>query len=156
VSSFDLRIRAAAADDLAAIVAFNIALARESEDITLDPTTVYDGVWAGLADPGRGLYFLAEENGRVIGQTMVTLEWSDWRNGFFWWIQSVYVEPACRRRGVFRRLYQHIRALARERDDVCGLRLYVYDKNVNAIKTYRILGMKQTDYLLCEEDWSRP
>ena len=89
----------------------------------------------------------------VAGQTMITTEWSDWRNGFFWWIQSVYVHPDFRRRGVFRSLYAHIRSLAHERSNVCGLRLYVHNTNTRAIDTYIKLGMALTEYRLCEEVW---
>jgi GNAT superfamily N-acetyltransferase len=147
-------IRAATDADLDTIVSFNIALARESEDKTLDRNTVTEGVRTGLADPARSLYFLAECDGRIAGQLMVTTEWSDWRNGFFWWIQSVYVEPDFRRCGVFRSLYNHTRTLAQERADVCGLRLYVHGANNRAMRTYERLGMTTTEYNLCEEVWS--
>jgi GNAT superfamily N-acetyltransferase len=148
-----IRIRQARDDDLEGIVESNIALARESEDKVLQRATVMAGVRAGLEDPGRSVYFLAEFRGEVVGQTMVTTEWSDWRNGWFWWIQSVYVHPAHRGRGVFRALYRHIRSLARSRGDVCGLRLYVESQNTPAISTYVHLGMKASGHLLYEEDW---
>jgi GNAT superfamily N-acetyltransferase len=147
-----IRIRRATPNDLEGIVDSNIALARESEDKVLHRATVLAGVRAGLADPGRSTYFLAEIENEVVGQTMVTTEWSDWRNGWFWWIQSVYVKPACRHRGVFRALYRHIRSLAHSRGDVCGLRLYVERHNASAISTYARLGMKPSGHLLYEED----
>lgn len=149
-----IHVRCAAIGDLDVIVAFNTALAVESENKTLDPATVTAGVRRAIEDPGRSLYFVAELDAMVAGQTMVTLEWSDWRDGFFWWIQSVYVDRAFRRRGVFRALYEHIITLARQREDVCGVRLYVHRDNQRAIDTYGKLGMTLTEYLLCEEDWS--
>jgi GNAT superfamily N-acetyltransferase len=149
-----ITIRRATLDDAAHIVSFNTALAAESEGKTLDARTVTDGVRQALADPSRSLYFLAELDGEVIGQTMVTFEWSDWRNAFFWWIQSVYIDSRFRRRGVFRALHEHVRREARSRPDVCGLRLYVHHDNHRAMNTYTLLGMPQSEYHLCEEDWS--
>jgi ribosomal protein S18 acetylase RimI-like enzyme len=149
-----VHVRRAAIEDLETIVRFNLAMAEETEGKKLDTTTVTEGVRAALADPDRSMYFVAEVEGVIAGQTMVTLEWSDWRNGFFWWIQSVYVDPAYRREGVFRALHDHIRNLARAQQEVCGLRLYVHGDNRRAIETYRKLGMGLTDYLLCEEGWS--
>ena len=149
-----IHIRRATTEDMEIIVGFNQAMAVESEQKTLDPAAVSGGVRQALGDSSRCLYFVAEVDGAIAGQTMVTTEWSDWRNGFFWWIQSVYVAPVFRRRGVFRALHQHVRDLARARPDVCGLRLYVHHDNERAILTYDGLGMKMTEYGLCEEDWS--
>lgn len=149
-----ITVRRATLADAAYIVAFNTALAAESEGKTLDARTIAAGVRQALADPARSLYFVAEIDGEVVGQTMVTYEWSDWRNGFFWWIQSVYVDSRFRRRGVFRALHEHVRREARSRPDVCGLRLYVHHDNHRAMKTYAQLGMTQCDYHMCEEDWS--
>jgi GNAT superfamily N-acetyltransferase len=145
-------IRPATPDDADQVIAFNTALAAETEGKTLDASTLAVGVREALADPARSLYFLAEVDGAVVGQTMVTFEWSDWRNAFFWWIQSVY--SRFRRRGVFRALHDHVRREAKGRPDVCGLRLYVHHDNHRAMKTYERLGMPQSEYLLCEEDWS--
>ncbi|MCG3128026.1 MAG: hypothetical protein CHACPFDD_02899 [Phycisphaerae bacterium] len=147
-------VRAAVATDADAITAFNIALARESEARTLDATTVRAGVVALLADPARGRYFIADADRRIVGQTMVTAEWSDWRNGWFWWIQSVYVTPEYRRTGVYRRLHAFIRAAALQAGDVRGLRLYVEHENRGAQQTYARLGMRRTSYQLFEEDWT--
>ena len=147
-------VRDAGLNDLETIVKFNQGLAGESERKSLDHEAVTLGVQNALNDPNKCRYFVAEIDSAVVGQIMITLEWSDWRNGYFWWIQSVYVDPAYRRRGVFRTLYQHVRELARKDSDVCGLRLYVYQENERAIQTYKKLGMTLTDYLLCEEDWS--
>ncbi|MEK6798326.1 MAG: GNAT family N-acetyltransferase [Planctomycetota bacterium] len=149
-----VKIRRATVADAAKITEFNLAMARETEDKTLDGAIAAEGARQGLSDPSRSLYFVAEVEGVVVGQTMITTEWSDWRNGFFWWIQSVYVDPKHRRTGVFRGLHEHIREAARAREDVCGLRLYVHHQNERAMNTYRRLGMRQTEYLLCEEDWS--
>ncbi len=149
-----ITIRRATVADADRIVAFNTALAAETESKALDDRTLTLGVRAALADPTRSLYFVAEIDGEVVGQTMVTFEWSDWRNAFFWWIQSVYVDSRFRRRGVFRALHEHVRREARIRPGVCGLRLYVHHDNHRAMKTYAQLGMMQCDYFMCEEDWS--
>ncbi len=148
-----ITVRPATVSDHETIVAFNLAMAWETEQKTLDRDTLLNGVQRALRDPNRSLYFVALINGEIIGQTMFTTEWSDWRNGDFWWIQSVYVDPAFRGRGVFRALYEHIRALAKNRSDVCGIRLYVIKQNHRAIETYQRLGMTLTDYLLCQEAW---
>ena len=148
-----IRIRPATPKDLDTIVEFNLSLASETEGKALDRHVLRAGVEAALADASRARYFLAEVDGQVVGQTMFTTEWSDWRNGTFWWIQSVYIAAAHRGQGVFRALYGHIRDLARREPDVCGIRLYVDKQNHRAIETYRRLGMELTDYLICEESW---
>ena len=148
-----INIRRALPADGKIIAVFNQAMAVETESKPLDTRTVSEGVEAALADSGRAMYFVAEVDGEVVGQTMITTEWSDWRNGWFWWIQSVYVDPAHRRRGIFSSLYDHVRQLARREPDVCGLRLYVHGYNERALRTYRKLGMSVTPYLLCEEEW---
>jgi GNAT superfamily N-acetyltransferase len=148
-------IRGARADDLAAIVAFNAALASESEGKQLDPEVLAPGVRAALADPDRLRYWVAEAvgNGQVISQAAVSREWSDWRNGWIWWLQSVYVHPESRTRGVFRSLYAHIRDTARNAGDVVGLRLYVDDANHRARRTYEALGMTPGGYHVYEDLW---
>ena len=148
------RVRPAVAGDADTIVAYNVALADESEDIQLDPAVVAVGVRAVLDDPHRGRYFMAEIDGHLVGQAQITYEWSDWRAAWFWWLQSVYVQPDHRRRGVFRSLYAHITVEARERGNVCGLRLYVEGENAAAIETYARQGMQRTGYLMYAEDWS--
>jgi len=132
------------------VVRFNAALAAETEDKALDEATLRSGVDKALADPERSTYFLAEIEGRTIGQIMFTLEWSDWRDGWFWWIQSVYVLPEHRGRGVFSRLYGHLVSLARQRPDVCGVRLYVDAGNAHAQRVYGRLGMAMTGYRVME------
>lgn len=149
-------VRTAVPADRDVIVDFNIRLAAESEDMHLDPETVRRGVALVLGDPGRGQYFLAEQEGRVIGQTMITLEWSDWRCGWFWWIQSVFVVPECRSSGVFRALLDHVMGRARERDDVCGVRLYVDLANHAAQAVYDRTGLPRAHYEMREVDFHRP
>lgn len=149
-----IRIRPAVEADADLIVGFNVALARESEGRVLDGATVARGVRNLLCDAGRGRYFLAECDGRVVGQLLVTSEWSDWRNGTFWWIQSVYVVPEHRGRGVYRALHRHVERTARAVGDVCGVRLYVEAANAAARAVYQRLGMRETRYLVYEHDWS--
>ena len=116
-------VRRAAPADAAIIAEFNRLLALESENVVLDPVKLAAGVAAVLADPVKGLYFVAEQDGQIVGQLGITSEYSDWRNGWQWWIQSVYVRPEYRRRGVFRALYAHVERLATEDPEVVGLRL---------------------------------
>ena len=130
-----MRIRVATPDDSATLVEFNAAMARETESKQLLPEVIGAGVRSLLASPASGFYVVAEEDGRLVGSLMITKEWSDWRNGDFWWIQSVYVRPEARRRGVFRSLYRHVQALAAGDPGVCGFRLYVERENAAAQKT---------------------
>jgi ribosomal protein S18 acetylase RimI-like enzyme len=146
-----LAIRRATKADLDVVVDFNRRLAEESEGKILDAAVLKAGVTQALADPQKALYFLAEDAGLVVGQTMITTEWSDWRNGWFWWIQSVYVRPEVRRRGVFRALFEHISKAARQDSSVIGLRLYVDDDNHAAQETYRQMGMIDAGYFVLEK-----
>jgi ribosomal protein S18 acetylase RimI-like enzyme len=146
-----LTIRPATPADAAIVAEFNRLLALESEGKTLDPGLLQPGVAAALADPRKAHYFVAEQKGEVIGQLMITFEWSDWRNGWIWWIQSVYVRSDWRRRGVFRALFDHAVRTARQDAEVIGLRLYVEKENVSAQKTYRSLGMQPTGYWVLEK-----
>jgi GNAT superfamily N-acetyltransferase len=145
-----LEVRPATPADAPVIVEFNRLLAEESEGKTLDLALLAAGVAAGLADPRKALYFVAEADGRVLGQTMITFEWSDWRNGWFWWVQSVYVRPEARRGGVFRALFDHIASAARRDPQVIGLRLYVEEENRLAQETYARLGLSPTGYRVME------
>lgn len=147
-------IRQATPADRDVIVAANLALARETENKILDRDTVAAGVAAQLAEPAHGFYFLAEEDGAVIGQLALTWEWSDWRNGAFWWIQSVYIDAAHRNRGVFSVLYRHVEKEARRRDGVAGLRLYVDKNNHAAMDVYRRVGMQAAHYDMVEVDFT--
>jgi ribosomal protein S18 acetylase RimI-like enzyme len=146
-----LQIRRAEAAEADVIAGFNIAMAHETEGKRLLPEVVARGVRRLLAEPALGFYLVAVAQGEVVAALMVTTEWSDWRNGRFWWLQSVYVRPAWRRRGVFRALYAHVTAAAAAEPDVCGFRLYVERENRAAQATYRALGMHETDYLLLEQ-----
>jgi GNAT superfamily N-acetyltransferase len=146
-------IRLAVGTDAATIAGFNIAIARETENLILDPVRIQNGVDALLADPRHGVYYVAVIDDRTVGQLMLTYEWSDWRNGNFWWIQSVYVEPEFRGRGIFTCLFNHIAALAASDKGVCGLRLYVEQHNERAKRTYERLGMAKTHYELYETEF---
>ena len=143
-------IRHARATDAERIADFNARLAQESERKTLDAPTVRSGVQALLDAPEHGQYYVAESGSEMVGQLLITYEWSDWRNGQFWWIQSVYVVPEYRRRGIFSALYAHVTALARANPAVCGLRLYVEESNARALETYRSLGMDPAGYHVLE------
>jgi GNAT superfamily N-acetyltransferase len=132
----------------------------ETEQLRLDPARIEPGVAAILEDPAKGFYFVAETRvdgaPAMVGQIMVTFEWSDWRNGNIWWIQSVYVAGPFRRRGVFRALFEQVRSLARSRPDVCALRLYMDAHNTAARRTYERLGMSQTNYEVFDLDFVMP
>lgn len=142
-------VRPATPEDADTLVDFNTAMAQETEHLTLDRATLSAGVRAAIADPLKARYFVGEVDGRVAGMLMLTLEWSDWRNGEIWWIQSVYVHPDFRRLGVFKAIYRHVEALARQHNAV-GLRLYVVHENKAAQETYRQLGMEVSEYLVME------
>ena len=129
---------------------FNLRLAEETENLRLEPECVQSGVDAILRDSAKGLYFVAEVEGTVVGQVMITYEWSDWRNGNLWWLQSVYVKPEFRGQGVFRRLFVHLQKLAFAKRDVSGLRLYMHGDNTRARDSYEKLGMKRTRYEVFE------
>lgn len=148
-----ITLRAARREDAEGIARCNVALAKETEHFDLDFERTLQGVRAMFDDPSKGFYLLAESGGAVAGQLMITYEWSDWRNGVFWWFQSVYVHPEHRRSGVFRALYERIVSDARSAGNVCGLRLYVERENERAREVYRALGMKSTVYDLMEVDF---
>ena len=150
----NINIRAAGVEDEGFLAAGNVAMALESEHKQLELSTVTRGVRAVLSDPARGRYFVAERGGQPVGQLMVTYEWSDWRNGNFWWIQSVYVLPEARRLGVFRRLFSHLEQLAKSDPTVCGIRLYVERENARAQATYRHCGLEDAGYVVMEVDYS--
>lgn len=149
-SSDHVVVRAARPDDAATIADYNVAMARETENLALDPPTVLAGVRRVLESPSLGTYFVAELDGRVVGQLLITHEWSDWRNRDMWWIQSVYVAPDARRRGVFRRLSAHA-GQAAEQAGAGVLRLYVEKDNATAQRAYRRLGFRLTNYLVMEK-----
>ena len=146
-------IRDATASDLETIVDFNCRLAWESEQKELNLQTLRPGVAAALADAAKARYFVAIAGEDIVGQIMCTYEWSDWRNGNLWWIQSVYVRPEFRRQGVFRALYGHVQRLAQQSPGVAGLRLYVEHHNHVAQQVYAELGMKPAGYHVLEAIW---
>ena len=146
-------VRSATLDDLPTIVEFNRRLALETEAITLSVEVLTQGVRAALLDPHKARYFVAEVEGHVVGQIMHTREWSDWRNGHIWWLQSVYVAEEFRRAGVFRSLVEHLRTEAQAAPDVVGLRLYVEEHNDRAAATYDRLGLPEAGYVVREQIW---
>jgi GNAT superfamily N-acetyltransferase len=150
-----LFVRVAERRDSKTLAKFNIALAWETECKSLDSVTVAEGVQRLLENPEHGFYIVAEAAGQIVGALMVTYEWSDWRCGQFWWIQSVYVEPDYRRRGVFTRLYQFLKQKASRGSNVCGFRLYVQNSNRIAQGTYASAGMKETSYRVYEEAFQK-
>ncbi|HPT20697.1 MAG TPA: GNAT family N-acetyltransferase [Bacteroidales bacterium] len=147
-----IKIRKAAPEDISAIVSFQQKMAWETEQFALDLPTVTKGVTAVFRNPLLGQYWISEEEGNVIASLLITHEWSDWRNADVWWIQSVYVLPAYRRRGVFRSMYSYIKDEA-DHQNIAGLRLYVETKNSKAQKTYESLGMQSLHYKMYE--WLR-
>lgn len=149
-----IHVRQAQPDDAPTIARFNALMAEETEHRTLDAETLRKGVEQVLADPAKGSYFVATVDRTVVGQLMITHEWSDWRNGNFWWIQSVYVEKGFRGKGVYKTLSAHVTNLASGRNDVCGLRLYVDKDNTRAKQTYEALGMRKTSYEIFEIDFA--
>jgi len=147
------QIRRATLADADTVAAFNQALAVETERRKLDRETVASGVRRLLSDPSRGVYYVADLDGSVVGQLLITYEFSDWRDGVFWWIQSVYVDPSARRRGVYRALHLHVERAARATPGVCGLRLYVDKYNYAAQEVYAKHGLARSDYRVFEKDW---
>ena len=147
----NIQIRPGKERDCETLARFNVAMAHETEGKKLRHDVVASGVRQMLRHPERGFYIVAEADSSLIGSLMVTAEWSDWRNGFFWWIQSVYIDPGHRRKGIFRSLYGHVKTMAEERDDICGFRLYVEQENRAAQATYASLGMQETSYRMYEE-----
>jgi GNAT superfamily N-acetyltransferase len=144
--------RHAAASDAITIADFNASMAKETENLELDRDRLQKGTEALIADSSKGMYYLAEADGKVVGQLMITYEWSDWRNATFWWIQSVYVHPEYRNLGIFRSLYRYVESLAQKHGDICGLRLYVDQSNNHAQQTYEALGMKRSHYQMMDVD----
>ena len=144
-------IRQALAQDAAELTEFNISMARETEGVELIPEVIGAGVRAMIDNPQRGFYLVVELDNGIQASLMVTTEWSDWRNGMFWWIQSVYVRPQYRRQGLYRVLYERVKELAEQEPSVCGFRLYVERDNSAAQKTYSALGMNRTEYRIYEE-----
>jgi ribosomal protein S18 acetylase RimI-like enzyme len=143
-----MNFRRALSSDAATIAAFQVAMASETENLALDFATVTRGVAAVFERAGLGCYFVAEEDGKVLGSLLITYEWSDWRDGVVWWIQSVYVAPEQRGKGVFTKLYEFIKQQALADKSVMGLRLYVEKNNTRAQKAYEKLGMDGAHYAM--------
>ena len=156
-----LIVRKAVLGDLDRLVEFNVAMAWETEGRRLQRHRVRSGAKAVLNCGSHGLYVVGEipEDGKVgtvVSQLLITFEWSDWRNGNFWWMQSVYVHPDWRNRKVFHRMYHYILKEAHTRSDVCGIRLYVENENTRAMETYAKLGLVPTSYRMFENDFVLP
>ena len=147
-----VHIRLAEASDTVALVAFNQAMALETEGKWLNAETLMAGVNAVFGDEKKGFYVVAESEGSIIGGLMITYEWSDWRNAWFWWIQSVYIRPEFRGQKVYSKLYDFVKAKADEAGNICGFRLYVENDNYNAQKVYDAVGMHASHYLMYEEE----
>jgi ribosomal protein S18 acetylase RimI-like enzyme len=145
-------IRLAAQADADALIAFNQAMALETEGRTLEPGKIAPGVAAVFGDEKKGFYVVAEHDARIVGGLMVTYEWSDWRNAWFWWIQSVYILPEARGTGLYRRMYDFVKERAAKAGNVCGFRLYVETENVHAQKVYDGVGMSRSHYVMYEEE----
>jgi GNAT superfamily N-acetyltransferase len=152
LEALKINIRQAELGDAAVIADFNLRLAEETEHLRLEPDCVAVGVGAILKDPAKGLYFVAEAEGEVVGQLMITYEWSDWRNGNIWWLQSVYVKQEFRGQGIFGALFDDLERRARSQPDVCCLRLYMHADNARARQSYEKIGMLQTKYEVFEKE----
>jgi ribosomal protein S18 acetylase RimI-like enzyme len=152
-----LNVRLAKPEDAVRIASFSAAMALETEGRRLDLARLHDGTIALLNSPDRGFFMVAEleqaDDRQLLGQLMITYEWSDWRNGTFWWIQSVYVDPAWRRQNVFRRMHDAVMATAKTRPNVCGVRLYVEKSNDVAQAVYRKVGLTPSSYAILETDF---
>ena len=153
-NAMQIEITDASFADAGIIAEFNQQMAQETENKALDTATINAGVERMITDRSLGRYLVArEETGRIVGCLGITYEWSDWRNGLFWWIQSVYVLPEARENGVFTAMYQQVRDLCQATDNACGIRLYVERDNDRAYRTYVRLGMVETEYRLMEEEF---
>ena len=137
-------------NDINAIAAFQVAMAMESEGTTLDLERVTRGVTMAMADEAKGKYIVARIDGKAVGSLMLTREWSDWNCQWYWWIQSVYVEPQHRKKGVYKAMYSKVKEMA-QAENVSQVRLYVDKTNTSAQQAYQRLGMDETHYLMCEE-----
>ncbi|TVL35634.1 GNAT family N-acetyltransferase [Shewanella algae] len=144
-------IRKGTPKDTEVLVAFNQAMAQETEGLALDSDTLSRGVSTLLENPAKGFYLVAEIEGEIAGSLMVTFEWSDWRAADYYWIQSVYIKPEHRQKGIYRALYQEVKTLAEKQGGAASFRLYVEQENTRAQQTYQSLGMSQSHYLMYEE-----
>lgn len=147
-----MEIRIAEPSDAAHLVEFNQAMALETEGRELDPKLIGPGVEAVFADEKMGFYIVAEDASGIVGGLLVTYEWSDWRNAWFWWIQSVYILPRGRGTGLYSGMYAFVKQKAASAGNVCGFRLYVENDNHHARNVYEKLGMGSSHYLMYEEE----
>jgi ribosomal protein S18 acetylase RimI-like enzyme len=147
-----MNIRLAIKEDAASLVEFNQAMAIETEGKSLNHETLRSGVESVFTDSKKGFYVVAEDNHAIVGGLMVTFEWSDWRNAWFWWIQSVYILPDYRGKKIYRKLYEFVKNQAESEKNVCGFRLYVEKENLLAQKVYERLGMNVSHYIMYEEE----
>lgn len=147
-----MEIRKATTRDIDAIAEFNCRMALETEGKTLDRDTVLAAVGRVFADVSKGFYLVAVDGGAVVGCLMITYEWSDWRNADWWWIQSVYIVPASRGRGLYGQMYRSIKNMARAEGGVYGIRLYVERENHHAQRVYESLGMERSNYYMYDEE----
>lgn len=146
----NIHIRKAKETDLPTIVEFQLAMALETENLQLNKAIVEKGVSAAFKDSGKGQYFVTEIDGEIASSLMITPEWSDWRNGMVYWIQSVFVKEEFRRLGIYKKMYAHIQNLVKENENIRGIRLYVDKTNIGAQKTYENTGMNGEHYQLFE------
>ena len=153
---YNICVRPAIMADVDTIADFNAAMARETEGVDLPRQRLKNGVTSVFEDSTKGFYVVAECDGKAVGQAMITYEWSDWRNGMFWWIQSVYVLPRYRKIGVFRSLFEYIERMAESASNVCGFRLYVDKNNYLAKQAHESLGMEKSHYELYEMPLNNP
>lgn len=145
-----ITIQKASAIHIDTLIDFQQKLAFESEQVTLDPSLLREGMQAMLDDPSKGAYYVVLDGSEVIGCHMITFEWSDWRNGMVWWLQSVYVKESHRKKGIFKRMYDNITAIIKEDPGLIGLRLYVDKSNARAMKVYESMGMDGSHYTVYE------
>lgn len=143
-------IRIAERKDIYSILKFQLEMAKETEGVELEYSVVEKGINAVLNDSSKGRYYVAESNGKVVGSLLTTYEWSDWRNGTVLWIQSVYIEPQYRRKGIYSMLYEHVKNYVIKNPDLKGIRLYADKSNETAQKVYRKLGMSPDHYITFE------
>lgn len=146
----DVTYRDATEADADSIIDFQLAMARETEELELDREVLQCGVAALFHDPSLGRYFVAVSDGKVVGSLMITYEWSDWRAGMVWWIQSVYIRPEYRRRGIYAGLYLHVKSMMEGNPAIRGIRLYVDNRNTTAQEVYARLGMEGEHYRVFE------
>ena len=149
-----ITIRPSKREDIGKLVEFQLRLADETENVRLNEETVSAGMHALFDEPSRGTYYVAVSHAEIVGCFLITYEWSDWRNGMVWWLQSVYVAKNHRRQGVFKIMYDHLRQIISSDPGIIGLRLYVDKTNTRAQNVYASMGMNGDHYTVFE--WMKP